>query len=124
MSSKWVNWCEETDMSCQGSTVQVELSNKRYHRVEILEENDGITLEGKIHGSYNPENYREFVLSLWEKNRAIDICGFAFKSNGVIVGRAVVPTAGLTKILLQTYVRKVAVECDRLEYLLSGKDIY
>lgn len=124
MESKWIKWCKEADMSCQESTVQVTLSNKRYHKVDILEENDGIILEGKIHGSYKPENFHEFLLSLWERNRAIDICGFAFKENGAVVGRASLPMAGLTKTLLQSYVRKVAVECDRLEYLLTGRDSY
>ncbi|AUX27009.1 uncharacterized protein SOCEGT47_075820 [Sorangium cellulosum] len=48
--------------------------------------------------------------------------GFRLEDRGRLVGEAWIPKAGLSVEEFATCVRQVAVECDRLEYLLTGKD--
>ena len=64
----------------------------------------------------------DLPIQVWLRNRATALVGFRIDSRGRLVGEALVPKAGLTAEEFQIYVRAVAVQCDRLEYLLTGRD--
>ena len=48
--------------------------------------------------------------------------GFRIDHRGRVVGEAWVPKAGLSAAEFQLYLRTAAVECDRFEYVLTGRD--
>jgi hypothetical protein len=60
----------------------------------------------------------------WERNRTSDLVGFKIDGRKCLIGEACVPTAGLTADEWGTHVRHVARTCDRMEYLLTGRDRY
>ncbi|HEU5178897.1 MAG TPA: hypothetical protein VFU24_15710, partial [Burkholderiales bacterium] len=59
-------------------------------------------------------------LRAWRRNRSSQLVGFRVDQRGRLVGEAWVPKAGLSAQEFQVYVRRVAAECDRFEYLLTG----
>jgi len=52
----------------------------------------------------------------------MSLMGFRIDRRGRLVGEAWVPKAGLTGEEFQLYVRHLAVEADRFEYGLTGRD--
>jgi hypothetical protein len=58
----------------------------------------------------------------WIRNRHSDLVGFKIDQRGRLVGEAWVATAGLNAEEWALWVRSVAQACDRMEYLLTGKD--
>ncbi len=71
----------------------------------------------RVSAGYDPPD-----LLAWERNRASDIVGFKLDGRGRLIGEAWVPTVGLDAEEWAFYVRTVAEACDRLEYLLTGRD--
>ena len=65
----------------------------------------------------------ELPLQAWIRNRATQLVGFRVDRQGRLRAEAWVPKAGLTAEEFQLYVRRVAAESDRFEYLLTGRDI-
>jgi hypothetical protein len=61
-------------------------------------------------------------LLAWRRNRASDLVGFKIDGRGRLIGEAWVPVAGLEPGEWSLYVTAVAQACDRIEYLLSGRD--
>ena len=61
-------------------------------------------------------------LVAWTRNRSSDLVGFKLDSRGRLVGEAWIPSAGLDADEWRSWLHAVATGCDRLEYLLSGKD--
>ena len=61
-------------------------------------------------------------LALWHRNRLSDLVGFKTDGRGRAIGEAWVAREGLDAEEWATYVRAVAFACDRLEYLLTGRD--
>lgn len=62
-------------------------------------------------------------LDAWQRNRAVKLVGFRVDARGRLVAEARVPKHGLTPDEFRTYVSAVATEADRLELILTGKDI-
>jgi hypothetical protein len=61
-------------------------------------------------------------IAQWQRNRASDLAGFKTDGRGRAIGEAWVPRAGLDADEWAAYVQAVATACDRLEYLLTGRD--
>jgi hypothetical protein len=59
----------------------------------------------------------------WDRNRDSDLVGFKVDGRGRLIGEAWVPLDGLEAEEWGVWVRTVARSCDRMEYLLTGKDI-
>ncbi len=62
-------------------------------------------------------------LVAWVRNRHVEIVDFRIDAHGKLIAEAVVATAGLTAGEWGFYARMVATTADRLEYLLSGRDV-
>jgi hypothetical protein len=61
---------------------------------------------------------REILL----RNRAVDVVAFRFDERGGIEGVIEQPAASLQRDELLYYIATLARECDRLEYILTGRD--
>ena len=61
-------------------------------------------------------------LQIWVRNRAVSLVGFRIDHRRRLVAEAWVPKAGITESEFQLYLRTLAVEADRFEYALTGRD--
>lgn len=61
-------------------------------------------------------------LYAWRRNRLSDLVGFKIDARGRLIGEAWVPCEGLDAGEWHVYVHAVARACDRVEYLLTGRD--
>jgi hypothetical protein len=61
-------------------------------------------------------------LLAWDRNRTSDLVGYKIDKKGRLIGEAWVPMAGLDAAEWAIYVRTLAWSCDRVEYLLTGRD--
>jgi hypothetical protein len=50
--------------------------------------------------------------------------GFRFDHRDRLIGECILPLAGLDAEEFALCARAVAAECDRYEYLLTGKDVF
>jgi hypothetical protein len=60
----------------------------------------------------------------WHRNAEHEIVTFAFDKRDRLVGQIRHPADHLDYQELELYVTTLATECDRFEYLLSGRDIF
>jgi hypothetical protein len=108
-----------------GAELTVAFEDGRAHRV-MVEEPPGraeIRLWAvAARPSVLPEEAEGPHVVAWKRNRFSDLVGFKIDGRGRLVGEAWVPLAGLDAGEWATYVRTVAWSCDRLEYLLTGRD--
>lgn len=65
----------------------------------------------------------KIIQDLWFKNRQTDVVGFCIDKKGRLVGSIQQLAEAIDKEELIFYIHILAKECDRLEYLFSGKDL-
>lgn len=59
---------------------------------------------------------------IWSQNRVSDVVEFALDESGRLIGRIEQVAETLNRNELEFYLTALAQECDRLEYLLTGRD--
>jgi hypothetical protein len=73
----------------------------------------------------NPSAMNQFdkpLLMAWRRNRVSELVGFTIDRRGRLIGESWVPSETLTTEEWEIQARSVAEACDRLEYLITGKD--
>jgi hypothetical protein len=98
------------------------MTAERRHNVTVDEREDGYWLTGLVMHRRDQETRGELAIRVWTRNRAANLVGFRFTKRGDLIGECFVPKAGLTKDEFELCVGKVARECDRMEYILTGAD--
>lgn len=121
----WRQMSRQEGFKVSGDELTVAFEDGRQHRV-MVEEPPGraeIRLWAvAARPSVLPEEPEGPHVVAWKRNRFSDLVGFKIDGRGRLVGEAWVPLAGLDAGEWATYVRTVAWSCDRLEYLLTGRD--
>lgn len=64
----------------------------------------------------------EPMLAAAIRNRQLRLCGLSVDDRGNLWGQSMVPKIGLDTHEFLLCARHLATECDRLEYLLTGRD--
>lgn len=59
----------------------------------------------------------------WTRNRHSDLVAFKVDGRGRLIGEVWVPTAGLSADEWTLWVCTLAQACDRMEYMLTGRDV-
>ena len=119
----WQRMCRgETAFSLEEDAIVVVLADERRHRVEIEDLGDAYQLRGIVARRSVVDALQDCVLRAWRRNRATQLMGFRLDHRGRLIGEAWVPKAGLKRDEFVMYIRTVAAECDRFEYVLTGKD--
>ena len=67
---------------------------------------------------------RELLYYTWQRNRRIDLVEFVVNGDDAIMGRAVYPITGMQQEEFVYCAYTLAVEVDRLEYVLDQRDIF
>jgi hypothetical protein len=121
----WRLLSREAGFKVSGTEIALAFSDGRQHSVTVEERPDrqGLRLWAiAARPSMLPEEPEGPHVHAWKRNRASDLVGFKIDGRGRLVGEACVPLAGLDLEEWTIYVNTVARACDRVEYLLSGRD--
>lgn len=122
MAADWTKLCRSAGLSVEGEAVEVKLAEGRHHRVSVRDAGPSYELQSIVARHAALRDVGDAPLLAWRRNRSSQLVGFRIDHRGRLVGEAWVPKAGLTAEEFQIYVRRVAAECDRFEYLLTGAD--
>lgn len=115
--------CKEAGFPTTEGRIRVEFPNGRRHALSILEVDDEtLRIEAIVCRPAALVEVDQLPLRVWRRNRGTRLVSFRLDHRGAVRGHAWVPRAGLTAAELETYVRAVAAECDRFEFLLTGED--
>jgi hypothetical protein len=111
---------------CQGY-VDVKLRRrKRHQRVYIRRKGKYYTFTSVVMGSVavtkSTKTWNELTLMAWDRNANHEIVSFAFDKTDRLVGVIRHPAEHLDPRELELYITVLTFECDRFEYLISGKD--
>lgn len=79
---------------------------------------------GKALVTKDVRKWRLLAKLAWHRNAEHEIVTFAFDRHDRLVGQVRHPADHLDYGELEIYVTTLARECDRFEYLLSGRDIF
>lgn len=124
MATDWRKLARAAAIKLDGEEMIVELAASRRHIVRVTEDVDHLRLWGVVATPSRIDDLARETQRAWEHNRRDSLVGFRFDGRDRLVGECLVPVAGLTADELATYARAIASECDRYEYLLTGRDIY
>lgn len=123
MAADWVRFCRAKDLTVVESDVDVRFGDGRSHRVTVTDEGDTYLISGFVVRQAVAASIPDLPVRAWVRNRATRLVGFRVDRRQRLVGEAWLPKAGLTPEEFQLYLRLVASECDRFEYVLTGRDV-
>ena len=110
-----------------GHSVSVELwKSGRKQKVRFYRRNNMyIFYSVVVRADYfrNAQLRREVAYRAWRKNALKDLVGFAFDEKRQLLWTIEQPVETLDHEELQLYIDVLAKECDRFEYVLTGRDI-
>lgn len=123
MAANWVRFCSRAeDLEVSESHVDVTFGEGRRHRVTVKDAGDSYLIGGCVAMRSVVTSIVDLPVKVWTRNRATPLVGFRIDRRLRLVGEAWLPKEGLTREEFQLYLRRVAYECDRFEYLLTGRD--
>jgi len=125
MRTDWRQLSRAAGVAVTTNGLKVSLGGGRQHTL-IVDEVDGDTAVLRLWSVAAPARvvlHPEMTdIVAWERNRTSDLVGFKVDGRGRLIGEAWVPQIGLDAEEWAIYVRAVAEACDRVEYLLTGRD--
>jgi hypothetical protein len=122
VTADWRRLCRGPNLELDGDEVIVRFENGRSHRVRLGETDETFELHCIVARSTAEFSIPALSLRIWQLNRAAQLVSFRIDARDRVVGSGWMPRAGATAQEFQLVLRRVAVESDRLEFLLTGKD--
>jgi hypothetical protein len=122
-AADWRALSRDAGWSVRAGAITVRFDDGRLQRVWVDDSDPEVIRVWSV--AATPSRLRRVSdpdLLAWERNRQSDLVGFKTDRRGRLVGEAWVPRAGLGSEEWSMCVAAVARSCDRLEYLLTGKD--
>ena len=120
---------QRIEWEMKGADIIVDMaSHRRQQRIQISREGSQYvfsTLVLDATAMYRRPSYRHRVaLRAWARNAKTELVTFTFDRAGRLVGEIRHPADHLDTAELAIYLRLLATEGDRFEYVLTGKDQY
>ena len=123
MTADWVHLCHADDLDVAGHCVTVAFADGRNHRVAVEDCGGEYRLCAFVVRQAVVSKRPELPKKVWSRNLSTPLVCFRIDNRRRLVGEAWVPKAGLSAEEFQLYLRNLAVECDRFEYVLTGRDV-
>lgn len=120
-SKKGVEWVVE------GDDILVSLSTHgRQQRIHVVRENNQYVFSTVVLTSPSANRTRMYrrrlVIRAWTRNAETELVNFAFDRVGRLVAEIRHPADHLDPVELEIYLKLLATEGDRFEYVLTGND--
>jgi uncharacterized protein YcaQ len=123
MDAEWRRFCDSPQLTVDGQVVDVAVDDSRRHRVEIAESETEYLFSAVVARRAIVVKLPDAALRAWERNRAVSLIGFRIDARGRLLAEAWAPKAGITPAEFQVYLQTIAIEADRFEYALTGRDV-
>jgi hypothetical protein len=123
MRTDWRSLARGPDATLDSNGVTVRFPSGRTHHVRVTETDDTFELTAIVARAAAINDVRDLAIRIWRHNRAAQLVSFRLDAGGRIIGACWVPKAGVSAEEFQLVLRRVASESDRLEFLLTGRDI-
>jgi hypothetical protein len=123
MAAEWVPLCCAKDLAIDEPYVSVVFANERRHRISVKDEGDAYSISAFVVRQAVVASLPDLPIQAWLRNRTTTLVGFRIDRKRRLIAEAWVPKVGLTPDEFQFYVRTLAVESDRFEYILTGRNI-
>lgn len=124
MTGHWRSLCRgDRQLVVEGDGVIVAFEDGRSHRVVVSETDTTLELDAIVAKAARVRDIEDLELRLWRQNRLARLNGFRMDRRGRVCAHGWVPKAGLNAQEFQFVLHRVAIESDRLEYLLTGSDV-
>jgi hypothetical protein len=123
MRTDWRALARGPDATLDADGVRVRFPSGRTHHVRVRETDDTFELWAIVARAAAISEVRDLATRIWRHNRAAQLVSFRLDAGGRIIGAGWVPKAGLSAEEFQLVLHRVAAESDRLEFLLTGRDI-
>lgn len=121
MAADWRSLARAARLQLEGDRVRVELPRHRSHLVRIEEHPDAWRIWAKSTREAGEDD--SLHLLVWSRNRGESLVSLRIDERGHLLGETWVPVAGATADEFAEAVLAVAVECDRMEFVRTGKDL-
>lgn len=100
--------------------------NGRFHKIRFWNDEGSISMTTIVLDARsvteNNKRWREIAMLAWKRNAECDLVSFQFDQRERLIGRITHPEAHLDFEEFEIYVETLAIESDRFEYLLTGRD--
>jgi hypothetical protein len=123
MPLNWKTFCTEPALRVEEDKVRVVIETGRQQVIEVTATDDQIYLRSVIAKPAAVARFENAVLRAWQRNRTVSLVSFRVDEKDRLVGESWFPTIGLTREEFQIHLRTVAIECDRFEFQITGKDV-
>jgi len=123
MAAEWTRLCREGDLRVAEPHVDVSFADDRRHRVTVVDAGEAYHISALVVRQAVVAGIEDLPVRVWIRNRAMDLVGFRIDLRNRLVAEAWVPKTGLTPDEFQLFVRTVATEADRFEFVLTGRDV-
>lgn len=123
MGTSWRSLCSGPKFKLDGEGVIVQFENGRTHRVRVQETEEVIEVHALVARAAAVSDVADLPLRLWLRNRSAQLVSFRIDTRGRVCAEGWVPKPGLTAEEFQHILHHVAAESDRLEFILTGKDV-
>jgi hypothetical protein len=123
MAREWREFCRGERLKVDGDDVIVGFENGRSHRVQVRATDDLYELHAIVARAAAVRDVPDLSLRVWRHNRAAQLVSFRIDTRGRVYAEGWVLKDGLEPHEFQFVVRRVAAESDRLEFLLTGRDV-
>jgi hypothetical protein len=122
MSPDWSSLCSVSDFEVDGQSIMVLFPDDRSHKILVQTSGNEYILTAVVAWPALVAATPDLAIFAWQRNRTVSLIGFRIDKKGRLVAESRVPQTGLTADEFQFYVRHLAIEADRFEYMLSGLD--
>lgn len=111
-------------LSYQNGEAAISFPTGRTQLVYIREANGRYQMSSRVVGSARVGDIGLAAVArmIWTRNRSTDLVEFAIDESGRLVGRIEHVAESLDRTELEAYLIALAQECDRFEYVLTGRD--
>jgi hypothetical protein len=123
MGTDWRKLCRGAQVKLDGDDVIVGFENGRSHRVQVCETEETYEFHAIVARPAAVSDITDLPLRIWRHNRAAQLVSFRIDPRGRVCAEGWVARTGLTAEEFRLVLRRVAAESDRLEFLLTGRDI-
>ena len=111
-------------LAYKGGEAVVSFPDGRRQTIHVRRNGNSYLLTSRVVGRTKVANMEptDLACQIWSRNRVTDVVEFALDDFGRLIGRIEQVAETLKSNELEFYLTALAQECDRLEYLLTGRD--